>query len=338
MAYGSGTLFKRGKIWWCQWYDGGTRHIKSTGTDDRRAAMAFLQRALSTVGRGGRIRTVGEAIGLLYADYERRDLKSYYITRKRIEANVLPWWGKVPIVKIGASKVDEYAAARRQEGAKAATVNRELSFVRRALTLAHQQGKLSAVPFIGTLPESAARTGFVEPRQYVALRDAMPERIRCLFIVAYHLGCRKGELLSLRWDQVDLAGGVIRLEESQTKTKRGRVLPIYGEMAAALEAQPREGPRVFPVSDFRGAWTAAVTAAGMPRLLFHDLRRSAVRNMERAGIPRSVAMSISGHTTESVYRRYDIVSEKDIHDAAAKMQDRHITVTAQKKKGLAGEG
>jgi hypothetical protein len=51
MAYGSGTLFKRGKIWWRQWYDGGTRYIKSTGTDDRRVAMTFLQRALATVGR-----------------------------------------------------------------------------------------------------------------------------------------------------------------------------------------------------------------------------------------------------------------------------------------------
>src|SRR5438105_2717765 len=74
-----------------------------------------------------------------------------------------------------------------------------------------------------------------------------------------------------------------------------------------------------PVYDFRKAWSQACERVGLVGMLRHDFRRSAVRNMERAGVPRSVAMKISGHKTESIYRRYAIVSESDIQDATRRL-------------------
>ena len=324
-----------------QWYDGGEKRQRSTGSEDRRVAMAELKTATATIGRGGRIRTVGESIGLLYRDYERRKLKSYSMTRQRIEANVLPWWSKIRIDKISATAVDAYAAARAKDGAKPSTINRELSLVRRALTLAHQAGKIAAVPFIRALPEPPARSGFVDQEQFERLRDAMPEELRCLVIVAYMCGCRLGELLQLRWDQVDYGSSMIRLEANQTKSGKARVVPIYPEIREALQKQPR-GVYVFtrqgkPIRDIREGWRVACAAAGVPGLLFHDLRRSAVRNMERLGFPRGVAMSITGHSTESVYRRYNIVSEQDITDAIAKFEHGNKTATRNVKKGLDNE-
>jgi integrase len=146
-----------------------------------------------------------------------------------------------------------------------------------------------------------------------------------------------GEFRKLRWDQVDLEAGEIRLEAKQTKGKAPRVLPFYDEEVREWMERQREfstGERVFSwkqnaklvvakekaLGSHLKGWDRASEDAGLPGLLFHDLRRSAIRNMERAGIPRSVAMRLSGHKTEAVYRRYDIVSEGDLKDAASKMQ------------------
>jgi integrase len=90
-----------------------------------------------------------------------------------------------------------------------------------------------------------------------------------------------------------------------------------------------EGERLYW---FCKAWESACTRAGLPNLLFHDLRRSAVRNMERAGIPRKVAMSISGHKTENVYRRYDIIVERDLSDATKRMDQYFEAMKAQAAK------
>ena len=127
-------------------------------------------------------------------------------------------------------------------------------------------------------------------------------------------------------------GGDIRLGGRQTKNRKPRTLPIYGEMGEWLRWSKQERdqkwadcPWVFHkngrrIGDFRKAWDAACERAGLSGLLFHDLLRSAVRNMERAGIPRNVAMAISGHLTDNIYRRYDIVSRRDLTNAAAKLE------------------
>ena len=341
MAYGQGSLYKRGKVWWASWWDGGLQVKKSTGTADRREALEFLSRQTSLVMRGGRVRRLSEAFGQLFKDYAQRNIRSYYDTEKRLHAHVLPFWGKIDIHKVTPGKVDEYIQRRRIQGAANATINRELAIVRRALKLAYQAGHISFAPHVKALPETNARTGFLEPENYERLRDAMPEHIRCLFVIGYHLGCRIGELLTLKWEQVDAAGGWIRLAGIQTKTGKPRALPIYGEIPKALERQrlwcqenSPSSPYIFTwrgkrMNDIRISWRKACAAAGVEGLLFHDLRRTAVRNMERHGISRSVAMSITGHLTESVYRRYAIVSERDLQDAAKRLDKKTGTKQGQ---------
>ncbi len=152
-----------------------------------------------------------------------------------------------------------------------------------------------------------------------------------MFVVGYHVGNRAGELKKLKWHQVDLKGGEIRLNRKQTKGKKNRTLPIYGDMASWLGMQKTQRDEFWPdcelvfhylgkpVGSHIKGWNRACESAGLAGLHFHDLRRSAVRNLERSGVPRRIAMSITGHKTESIYQRYDIVSQQDMSIAREKM-------------------
>ena len=167
---------------------------------------------------------------------------------------------------------------------------------------------------------------------------ARPLWLRALLATAYTFGFRESELLNLRVNQVDLLNRSIRLNVGETKSGDGRVIKLTEDVYLLLQAcvigkQP-DG-RVFtrengkPVKDFRDGWENLTEAAGLPGLLFHDLRRSAVRNMVRGGVPEVVAMKISGHKTRAVFDRYNFVSESDLDDAARKIEVGQKTATPQ---------
>jgi integrase len=136
-------------------------------------------------------------------------------------------------------------------------------------------------------------------------------------------------MLTLEWRDIDRSSGMVRLRPERSKNKRARALPLSGDLEAIIErADARRTPAcpfVFthdgaPLGSFRKSWATACKASGLARLLVHDLRRSAVRNLVRAGVPESVAMGFTGHLTRTVFDRYDIIDRKDLDLAAQKMQ------------------
>jgi integrase len=145
--------------------------------------------------------------------------------------------------------------------------------------------------------------------------------LRAVLAVAYNFGLRKGELLGLRVSQVDLDVRTIHLLSGTTKNDKGHAI-VMTEEVRRLVSDCINGKRstdaVFtwpdgrPVTDCRRTWRSLTKRAGMPELIFHDLRRSAVRNMVRAEISKHVAKLISGHQTDSVFDRYDITDATDL--------------------------
>jgi integrase len=111
--------------------------------------------------------------------------------------------------------------------------------VKRAFHLAAENDppKVYRIPHFPMLEENNVRKGFLEHDAYQRLRDALPDGVQLLFIVAYHVGCRRGELLKIRWAQVDLNAKRIRLEPGTTKNKQARTLPIYAEMVERLRME-----------------------------------------------------------------------------------------------------
>jgi len=326
-------------------YVRGVPIAESTGTGDKEKAREILARKVGESVGGRDVAhdkaTINDLCELVLADYKLRNLRDVRNVQWRYDAHVKRLIGSVRASRFGARQVRQYVQTRRAEGATDSTINRELSIVRRGFSLGHREEPpiVNRVPYIAKLEEDNARQGFIDGPQYDRLLAAMPDHLKCLLVVGYHLGNRLGELRKLIWNQVDLAAAEIRVEKRNAKGKRPRTLPIYGEMDHWLRWQRErcKGERVFcwtqpakrvtpkekPLGSHLKGWAEACKAAGLPGLHFHDLRRSAVRNMERAGIPRKVAMSISGHSTEAIYRRYDIVSSDDLQSAAKKLAEFH---------------
>jgi integrase len=192
-------------------------------------------------------------------------------------------------------------------------------------------------PYIPSIEVRNVRTGFFEESEFKAVLANLPEDLQPVAEFAYLTGWRKQEILRLQWRQISFEAGTVRLEPGSTKNDEGRTFPFnsYPALKALLERQKAKTdalqqaseiivPWVFhrngkPIRDYRKAWKDACKDAGVPGRIPHDFRRTAVRNLERAGVPRSVAMKLTGHKTESVYRRYAIVSEADLSEGVAKL-------------------
>jgi integrase len=227
------------------------------------------------------------------------------------------------------------------------TVNRDFALLRAAMKHASRRTppKVLRVPYFPMEREDNARQGFIEEQHYNRLRDAFTDPgVQLLYIVAYGIGCRSGELRQVEWSMVDFDDGVIRLPGRITKNGKPRTVPIFaGDMMDYLSAAKAQRDEFFPesrwvfsragepIASYRDQWDSACERAGCSGLLFHDLRRTAVRNMTRIhGIDRATAKKISGHLTDSMFSLYDIIDEDDIKAAKRKVD---ATRTAPFKDG-----
>jgi integrase len=233
--------------------------------------------------------------------------------------------------------VDSYIESRLAEKVAPSTINRELQLLAQSYRLAIQRNHLSTMPTVRRLSETGReRKGFFEMAEFEAVIQKLPGHLQDLTRFAFFTGWRKGEITSLRWADVD--GQVIRLRPENAKNKHGRQVPLEGELRAILErrwaARQYAGPdgtasfsayvfhrRGVQIGDIKKSWKKACEAAGVPGKHFHDFRRTAVRNMVRAGVHERVAMEISGHRTRSVFDRYNIVSGDDLRAAIQRTQD-----------------
>lgn len=350
---GSGSIYQNGSaVWWVKFYVRGISRRESSHSTDRKVAEKLLKRRLAEVETKTYIpRTnvkVDELIADLFAEYRQQRRKSIKTAEWRWKKHLQPFFTKLPADDVNTDLVQRYCATREGEQASGASINRELSVLKRAFHLAMKRTppKVRSCPVIPMYKESAPRTGFLEDAQYTPLAMECSKVglwLRALLTTAYSFAFRKGELLSLRVKQIDLATGTIRLEAGTTKNGEGRVVKMTREVQTLLTAcviGKKPDDFVFtrqsgkPVAGFRKIWKAVCTRAGVPDLLFHDLRRSGVRNLRRLGVQESVAMRISGHKTRSVFERYNIVDEADLVEAASKLDTKQNAAAMELTQGF----
>jgi integrase len=330
---------RRASIWWIQYSVRGKRYRESSGSSNRVEAVKLLKRRFGEVSEG---RSIGHDIEKTTFENLSRILLDDYVVNARQSVrrvkgalrNLGAFFADSRAVDITEDRLKSYIVHRQRQKAANATINRELAALKRAFHLAGR--KVGQPPRFHMLRENNTRKGFFEPQQFNTVLAHLPEYMRPVFEVAYITGWRTtSELLTRRWHHVDLEKGWLRLEPGESKTREGRMFPLTPELRDILSKQLERTrklelateqliPWVFhrqgkPIRDYYGSWDKACEIAGFPDRLVHDLRRTAVRNLERAGVPRSAAMKMTGHKTESVYRRYAIVDEAMLREGAEKL-------------------
>lgn len=338
-----GHVYRRGPTYWIRYSVGGKRYRESTGSTSAREAEKRLRRRQAELGLGRFVApdvqrtTFDELAALLLDDYRMNGRRSLRRVQSAL-AHLRAAFGGARALSVPA-RVSTYIRDRQDAGAAPATTEKELAALKRMFTLGYRAGKVAQPPHIPTLMVDNVRQGFFERPDFEALLAELPEDLRPMMEFAYYTGWRiPSEVLPLTWRQVDFRAGVMRLEPGTTKNGEGRTFPFAAlpALATLLRAQLERTtalerelgvivPSVFwrgrgtPIRDFRTVWQTACRRAGLVGRIPHDLRRTAVRNLERAGVPRSVAMKLTGHKTEAVYRRYAIVAEQDLREGVAKL-------------------
>jgi len=340
-----GNVYRRGEVWYIVFTHRGRRHRESSGSTDKKIAFALLKKRIAEVvdGRviGPQVERVSfeDLVHLIEADYRTNNRKSTVDMLGRV-AQLRASFAERRAVDISHKELLAYVERRTRERAKPATIRYELVVLSRMFSLAIRAGMLTAKPALPTIEVRNARSGFFEADQLVRVLAALPPHLAPAIEFASITGWRIGEVRQLTWAQVDVTGCVVRLEPGSTKNGEGRTFPfgthprlgelLVAQMRGALELQKVTGKAVRFVfhrqgerlGEFRRAWREACTKAGCPKRLVHDLRRTAVRNLVRAGVPERVAMQLTGHKTRGVFDRYDIVSEADLSAAVTRLSSR----------------
>lgn len=267
------------------------------------------------------------------ADAEERDLAVTPVYRGSIDNHLKPFFGSMPVDDLNTTVLKQYRKSRLSGVAeakrlsKAATINRELALLKSALKLASQENVLQRFPHIKMLPESSPREGFLQARFYDRLRQALPAYWEPVFVAGYHTGRRRGELLQIELVDVDWDAMSIRVYSDATKNGKPSLIPIYGDMIETLRKQMQKtrhdypactllfhknGKRIQKNQTFYDQWDKACEIAGVPGLLFHDLRRTACKMLIDSGNSRKEAKAVTGHITDSAFDRYHIVNSESL--------------------------
>ena len=355
---GHGTVYQRGHIWWIQYSLRGRVYRESSHSPDRKAALRLLKHRLGETSRGRVVGPIAEKVTLadmkeaLLTDYRLRGNRSV-ATAEHFARNLIAYFGETArALDITSDRIASYAEVRQKHGLANASINRETACLRHMFNLMVKAGRLSRdnVPSAPRLEEAPARRGFLEPADFVRLRDALPAYLREPASFLYLTGWRKGAMRSLLWmrdfelefaPDGTLSGGTVTLQAENAKNKRATTLPLKGELLEVIrrawENRESECAYVFhdgklPIGDFRKAWASACKTAGLERALVHDMRRSCARNLVRSGVNERVAMAVTGHLTRSMFDRYNIVAGTDLESAMERVSE-YVTARAAERIG-----
>jgi len=342
---------KESPIFWIKYYHNKKVVRESSHSTKESDARKLLKKRFGEIEAGRPVgpdaekTTFSDIATMLKDDYKANGRRSLPRIEDAIE-HLREYFGDYRAVEITGDKVTAYKTYRQDQRAANSTINNELSALSRMFTLGIMSNKVAGRPHIEKLAVNNTRTGFFENAQFAAILKFLPEHYHAVVETGFVTGWRMAdELFTRQRHHVDLKAGWLRLDPGETKNNEGRMFPLTPRLREVLEKQIAKTealqkakgeviPWLFhrhgkPIKGFRKAWKSACKLAGIPGKIPHDFRRTAVRNLERAGVPRSAAMKMVGHKTQAIYQRYAIADESMLKDAAEKLNRLHEFDQAQ---------
>jgi integrase len=326
------SLFKRGNTWWAYvWIDGIRRH-KSTGTSNRRKAEAVERQFRDE------LNDARQRLPQLKPEMSFGELAALFIgsgmgkphSLDRLK-HVLPFFADMPVVTINTSAIRKYRQERNQERKlTAATVNRDLSVLRRVLYWGVEEGYFAANPLGRLRMERERRTKrpVLSLREEQLLLAAAPPHLQRIILCALHTGMRRGEILSERWEDIDLDNRILHVTHSKTPEGEAREIPLTTRLYELLRAIGQQRGPVFTyegnaIKIIKTTWASSLRRSGIRHFRFHDLRHTANTRMMLAGVLQEVRREIIGHSSQrsrDVNDRYTQIELPEKREAIRKLE------------------
>jgi len=349
------SLYKRNSVWWFSIYIDGVRHCESTGTSNRRKAETIeRQRREELNDRRHRMPHMNPDItfGALTARFIAERMSTPYSV-DRLQ-HLLPFFSETPVRDINQSLTRKYRQERYEarRSLKPATVNRDLSVLRRVLNWGVEDGVIAVNPLGKLRLERERRTKrpVMSVREEAILIAHAPVHLQRIIRCALDTGMRRGEILTQLWEDVDFDNHILHVTHSKTPEGESRIVPLTGRLYNLLKSFrknhgvvftytatrpkqtegtdriPNSIPKVSkeePIKIVKTTWTASLRRAGLRHFRFHDLRHTANTRLMLAGVMQEVRRELIGHSSQhsrDTNDRYSQIGLAELKDAIAKLE------------------
>jgi integrase len=337
-------IYQRGKIWYIDYYADGRRRREAVGENKKLAEAALRKRMTEVI--EGRYFDKRKETRVKFTDFTdeylelHSKLKKSYDTDCKIAGLLKKFFGDKHLCEITSLDVEKFKSQRSKE-VSPATVNRALAVLKSMFNRAIVWGKATNNPCraVKLFKENNQRMRFLEEGEIKKLISSSCFHLKPIIILALNTGMRKGEILGLKWVDVDFKRGIIYLYD--TKNGENREIPLNASAKKTLEEVRRhpDSPYIFcnkageAYGDIKKSWLTAVKNAGIIDFHFHDLRHTFASHLVMAGVDLNTVRELLGHKSLEMTLRYSHLSPAHKKNAVDLLSNKMVTIWSQERTG-----
>lgn len=315
-------IFKRGSIFWIRYSDGFGKIIRESSQSTKfKDAEALLIERKKAIREGKEPEPIKRIPNYTFSQLAEEYLKwcerqRSFRSKKGFILQLTETFGNIPLRHLNTKLIEQFQTDRLNKGNKPATVNRLLATLKHCIHKGYQWEMLSEetlkrIRQVRLLEENNRRLRYLSKEECQSLINACNGNTKAIVITALNTGMRKGEILSLKWDNVDLKHGFILLDI--TKNGERREIPVNDTLRGVLQGITRrlDIPYVFhdnitgkPYQDVKRSFNTALRKTGIRDFHFHDLRHTFASHLIMAGVDITTVSRLLGHKTLTMTLRY----------------------------------